>query len=102
MQDSVTALIGMAVLAALALAGFAVYRWRQRERARRVDRWVRDYLAARYGGVPDGLRIDCSDDQLWPVLVSFDGRPGEPRQRLRFSCAGPTSSFALLSEEGAG
>src|SRR5262249_29508685 len=66
MQDSVTVLIGMAALAALALAGFAIYRWRQRERARRVDRWVRDYLAARYGGVPDGLHINCSDDRLWP------------------------------------
>src|SRR5262249_45798395 len=62
MQDRVTALIGMAVLAALALAGFAVYRWRQRERARRVDRWVRDYLAARYGGGAGGRAPKPSAD----------------------------------------
>jgi hypothetical protein len=96
----VEALIGLLGLALLALVVLAVYRWRQRVRARRVERWVREYLVGRYGAVPDELQVNCSDDPLWPVLVSFNAPAGGKRRSLRFSCAGPASTFSLLSEEG--
>jgi hypothetical protein len=97
--------MGMAVFVGLvvaaALAGFAVYRWRMRRRARRVEGWVRDYLVGSYGKLPGGLHVDCSDDELWPVLVAFDDPATGARHRLRFSCAGPDSAFSLASDEGA-
>jgi len=92
-----TALIGMVALAGL--AAFAVYRWRQRERVRRVERWVSDFLVTREGRLPDNLHINCTDDRGWPVLVSFDGSSGEARHHLQFYCGGPTSAFAFLSEK---
>jgi len=99
MDKSVEALIGMAGLALLALATFAAYRWRQRERVRRVEHWVREYLVAHYGGMPDDLHINCSDDARWPVLVSFNGRLNGARHLLHFGCGGRVATFALLSEK---
>ena len=41
----------------------------------------------------------CSDDPLWPVLVTFtDPRTGL-RQRLQFDYRGAGSPLALLSEK---
>jgi hypothetical protein len=60
---------------------------------------VEEFLSARYGGLPDRLAINSSDDALWPVLVAFDGPGTGTRHRLRFACAGAPSEFALLSEE---
>ena len=98
MRAGLEPLIGMAALVVVALAVFAVYRWRQRQRVRRVDGWVRDYLAGRYGKLPNGLNVNCSDDTLWPVLVAFGDPLTGARRRLRFDCAGPRSTFSLLSE----
>ena len=77
----------------------AVYRLRQRGRARRVERWVREYLAGRYGEVPAPLHVSCSGDRLWPVLVDFSSPRTGAGHRLRFDCPGAGSSLALLSEE---
>jgi hypothetical protein len=92
-------LIGLAGLAVAALAAFALYRWWQRRHVRQVGEWVKGYLTARYGALPERLHVNCSDDSLWPVLVAFDGpRPGT-RHRLQFACAGPPATYALLSEK---
>ena len=99
METGVTLVIGMATLAVLALAAFAVYRWRQQARARRVDRWVREYLLARFGEVPADLHVNCSDDVLWPVLVSFTGRQDGARHRLQFNCWGPDSVAAITDRQ---
>jgi hypothetical protein len=77
----------------------AVYRLRQRRRARRVETCVREYLSGRYGEVPARLRVNCSDDRLWPVLVDFSSPGTGARHRLRFDCPGAGSSLALLSEQ---
>ena len=61
--------IWVAVLGLTAVVAFIVYRWQQRERVRGVEEWVKNYLTVRYGELPSPLRINCSDDQLWPVLV---------------------------------
>jgi hypothetical protein len=99
MGKSAQVLVGMAAAAGLALIAFSYYRWQQRRRVRRVEEWVKDFLAARYGEAPQPLHIDCSDDKLWPVLVSFlDPRTGI-RHRLRFSCWGRDSTFSLLEEK---
>lgn len=99
MEQSVAALVGMAGLALTALAAFALYRWAQRKRVRRVERWVGDYLTARYGGIPDGFHVNCSDDRLWPVLVDFADPHTGTRHYLQFSCTGPQTSLSLLSEK---
>jgi hypothetical protein len=99
MQNSAEALVGMAVLALVALAAVAVYRWQQRKRVRQVERCVRDYLSARYGGLPNRLNINCSDDPLWPVLVAFDNPRNGSRHSLQFDCRGPHSTLSLLAEK---
>ena len=76
MDNSVEVLIGMAGLAVTALAAFALYRWRQQSRARRVGRWVEDYLSAREGGRPKHLDINCSDklqENAGPLGALFHG-----------------------------
>jgi len=89
----------IALLVFSALAAFAVYKWWQRQRVLRVERWVKDFLSLRYGKLPDHLSINCSDDRLWPVLVAFENPRTGSRQSLQFTCAGPESSFSLLSDQ---
>ena len=86
------------VASAAALAGWAAYRWACRGRSARVRGWVRDHLAGRHGGSPPGnLDIACSDDRLWPVLVSFDA-PGGGRTHLRFFCPGGRDSIRQVAK----
>lgn len=81
-----------------ALAAFALYRWRQRRRACEVKRRVEEYLLARYGAVPPGVDVNCSNDPLWPVLVDFDHLRTGARHRLQFHCGPPASPLSLTSE----
>ncbi len=99
MEKGLEALIGMAGLALVALAVFALYRRRQRQRVRRVENRVKDYLALRYGDLPNDLSIDCSEDVLWPVLVSFKDSRSGTRHRLQFGCWGSVSMLSLLSDK---
>jgi hypothetical protein len=98
MGGSAAVWIGVAGSVAGVVA-YAVYRLRQRRRARRVERWVGEYLSGRYGEVPAPLHVDCSDDRLWPVLVDFSSPRTGARHRLRFDCPGAGSSLSLLSEQ---
>lgn len=91
-------LIAVTALVFIALAALAAYRWRQRRRVLRVQEWVKGYLLTRYGEQPSRLDINCSDDPLWPVLVSFDLPRTGVHHRLRFACQGP-SSLSLLAEK---
>ena len=99
MENSAEVLIGMAALGLAAAAAFAVYRWRQRNRVRRVEKWVKDYLCARFGELPNPLSINCSNDLLWPVLVAFDTPRTGIRYSMQFTCGGRHSTYALLSEK---
>jgi hypothetical protein len=99
MDKATEVLTGVAAAAVAALAAFAVYRWRQRKRFRSVKTWIKTYVAEHYDGTVADLRIDCSDDPLWPVLVSFGHDRSGLRHRLEFTCAGRQSSFALWSEK---
>ncbi len=87
-----------AALALAVLAAFAIYRWRMRERVRRIKAWVTDYLVARHGAPLVDLHINCSDDPLWPVLASCTNPRTKGRHSLQFSCPGAPSTFALASE----
>src|SRR5947209_20029010 len=98
MQNSAEVLIGMAALGLSATAALVVYRWRQKKRIRRVEKWVKEYLSARYGALPNPLTINCSNDLLWPVLVAFDAPRTGIRHRIQFTCGGRGSTYALLSE----
>ncbi len=91
--------IAMAALGLTAVAAFAVYRWLQRRRVRRVEEQVKDHLCDRYGELPTSLSINCSDDPLWPVLVAFDTPRTKTRHRMQFTGGGTHSTFALLSEK---
>ena len=99
MERSVVMLIGVAVLLFASLAAVVVYRWRQRRRVRQVEGRVKDYLFGRYGGLPSRLNINCSDDELWPVLVAFDNPRTGVRHRLQFDWRGPAADLALLWEQ---
>jgi hypothetical protein len=99
MEKNTVVLIGIATLGFVVLAAFAVYRRRRRNRVGRVKGWVKDYLCARYGEVPDRLSINCSDDLLWPVLVTFDAPHTGIRHHLQFTCGAKQSTFALLAEK---
>jgi hypothetical protein len=102
MARSTEALIGMAALALAALAAFAVYRWRMRQRVLRVRAGVEGCLSDRYGGLPQNLTINCSDDPLWPVLVAFDDPRTGTRHRLQFACNGQPSAVSLLADSEGG
>ena len=102
METSTAVVIGMAASGLAAIAVLAVYRLWQRKRVRQVEGWVKDYLCARYGELPNPLSINCSDDPLWPVLVAFNTPGTGIRCSLHFSCAHAHSTFALLSEKDAG
>ena len=82
-----------------ALAAFAVYRWRQQRRVRRVEGRVKGYLSERYGEVPKRLSIHRTDDTLWPVLVGFDNPRTGVRHSLQLACGGPNSTLSALSEK---
>ena len=66
---------------------------------RRVEKWVKEYLCVRYGQLPNPLSINCSDDQLWPVLVAFDTPRTGIRHSLQFTCGATHPTFVLLSEK---
>lgn len=97
MDRSVEVLIGMAAAVIAGLVVYVIYRWLQRRRAHRIEGWVKEYLSNRYGELPPSLRIACSDDRLWPVLVDFIAPRTGVRHRLQFTCDETHSTFALLS-----
>ena len=99
METCAEVLIGMGALGLVALAAFVVYRWQQKKRIRRIEKWVKEYLSGRYGELPNPLRINCSDDPLWPVLVAFDTPSTGIRHSLQFACGRGHSTFALVSEK---
>jgi hypothetical protein len=88
MDRSIEVLIGMSAVVIAGLVAYAIYRWQQRKRVHRVERWVKEYLSARYGELPAALHIDCSDDRLWPVLVDFISPRTGVRHHLQFTCGG--------------
>jgi hypothetical protein len=98
-METVRVLTAAAVLAPAVLIVFAVYRWRQRQRADQIHGRVKDFLSARYGELPRDLHIISSDDTLWPVVVSFHNPRGGMRHLLQFDCPGPASTLTFRSEE---
>ncbi len=98
MNNSMQAFIGLAVIVIIGLTAAVIYQRLKRRRVRQVRQWLHQYLCARYGELPQGLTIACSDDHLWPVLVSFDNPRTKLRHRLQFACPGPPSTFGLLAE----
>ena len=98
MDRNVEVLMGMAALAVGPVAVVAAYRWLQRGRVRRIKAWVGRYLSDRYGVLPGRLKINCSDDPLWPVFVGFDHPRNGMRHSLQFACAGRPSTYSLRSE----
>jgi hypothetical protein len=93
MERNVFLGLGVATLVVVTLVVFALYRWQQRRRACHVAVWVKEFLRKSYGAVPNDLNINCSDDQLWPVLVGFREPGTGTRRDLQFSCHGPESAW---------
>ena len=99
MENLTMGLIGIGLLMATALVAFVIYRWRQETRVSRINAWVNDYLRVRYGDLPAHVRINCSHDSFWPVLVGLDTPGTGVRHHLQFACRGPQSAWSLLSEK---
>ena len=92
-----TSLLALTVLTVS--VAFVIARWRDQNRVSRVNDWVNHYLRQRYGELPAHLWIDCSPDEFWPVLVSFDTSDVRIRHKVQFACKGPTRMWSLLSEK---
>jgi hypothetical protein len=88
-------LIAIVGLVAAAVASFIIFRWRQRDRVRRVKEWVGHYLSNRYGAAPGRLNLICSDDRSQSVLASFDHPTTGIRENVRFACAGSPSVWSV-------
>ena len=88
----------VASLVIAAIGALCVHRWRQRTRVLAVNVKIKEYMRQRFGQLPDNLRINCSDDPLWPILVGFTTPPYDDRHNLQFMCSGPISKLALSSE----
>ena len=86
------------VILVVGIVVFYAHRWLERRRTARVDFWIRDFVASRYGELLKDLHINCTDDRLWPVLVTFDRPTVGTRHLLHFACAGPQNTFGLASE----
>lgn len=99
MEKNTELLIGMAVLGLAAVVVFVVYRWLEKKRVCRAEEWVKDYLCVRYGELPNPLSINCSDDLLWPVLVTFNTPRTGIRHSMQFAWKGKRSTLSLLSEK---
>jgi hypothetical protein len=99
MENYIFGLIGIGALMAASVVAFVIYRWRQEARVSRINIWVNDYLRLRYGELPARLKINCSHDTLWPVLVGFDTPGTGIRNSLQFACKGQQSAWFLLSEK---
>lgn len=83
-----------------ALVGFAWYQWTRRRRKAQVAKRIDSYLQGRYDVLPSNLHINCTDDQLWPVLVTFDtGGLVGTLHLLQFSCSADPSTFRLHEEK---
>ena len=98
-MTTTTQLIGIiAGMVVGVLATFAIYRATQRERVRRVQAWIKDYLFLNHlCDTPVDLNINCSNDQLWPVIVRFVDSQNGLRHCLQFMCSGSPSTFRLRS-----
>jgi len=92
-------LIGVGVLMATSVVGYVIYRWRQEARLSRIKIWVNDYLRVWYGERPGRVKIICSHDSLWPVLVGLDTPATGIRHSLQFACQGQPSAWTLVSEK---
>jgi len=98
MHNSVEVLIGMAALAIIAMAAFVAFASWQKHRHQQIVKWVQSFLSVRYGALPGALHINCSNDRLWPVLVTFETPHTGIRHSMQFSCGGTESSYAIVSE----
>lgn len=98
MENLMPGLIGVGVLLAASLAAFAFYRWRQETRVSQINVWVNDFLRVRYGELPARLKINCSHDASWPVLVGFNTPRTGIRHQVQFMCRGAQPAWFLLSE----
>lgn len=98
MSNTFEVLMGIGALV-VAIVSFVVYRSVQRARVIRVKAWIKDFLSGRYGGLPEHLSINCTDDQRWPVLVEFSRPLSATRHRLQFMCSGDSSNYKLASEK---
>jgi hypothetical protein len=88
----------MAVMAVACLVAVALYKWNQQQRVHVVESWVKQFLFGRYGELPNHLRINCSNDLLWPVFAHFEIPQTAVPHIMQFDCGGARPDWRLLSE----
>lgn len=99
MDKQTEVLVGIAVAALVAVVAVVVYKRGRHRRALRVAASARNYLSGRYGALPKNVSVNCSDDELWPVLVAFDHPQTGARHRLQFGVCKRGAALSLLSEQ---
>lgn len=88
----------IAAVAVVTVIAFVLYRLKNAERIRAVKERVRDHLRKHYGEVPDELIVNCSDDERWPILVSFVEPRSHVVKRLQFKCSRSIATFRVHAE----
>jgi hypothetical protein len=88
----------LASLFGAGLIAFVAHHRRQSQRVHDAESAVNTFLLARYAKLPTDIRINCSHDWHWPVLVFFAHPVTGIRHRLQFSFATSPSSLLLIEE----
>ena len=81
------------------LVAYFVHHRRQLQRVHGAETAVNAFLLARYAKLPMGIRINCSHDWNWPVLVFFVHPVTGIMQRLQFSFATAPASLKLIADD---
>lgn len=91
-------ILGAGLLCA-GLTWYVVQYGRQRQRVNDAEAGVNAFLRERYTTLPAGIRIHCSHDLSWPVLVFFVHPVTGLVHRLQFSFAQTSASLLLISDD---
>jgi hypothetical protein len=99
MENYLWQALALAFLFSAGLIVYVVHHRRQALRVHDAEAAVNGFLLTRYASLPAGIRINCSNDWNWPVLVYFLHPVTGVLQRLQFSFAAAPASLLLISED---
>ena len=99
MENYVWLILVLTSLFSAGVIAYVVHSRQQQQRVHDAEVGVNAFLLERYNTLPTGLRINCSHDLNWPVLVFFSHPVTGLVQRLTFSFVQTPASLLLISED---